>query len=97
MQSAQGFAEGAPNVFTPPDVRAETGTTAETYDPVQAWTRYTVAKGPMLTCCGSRCSEPFEAVAQRFDGVDADTLNVAVTLNVAALTSSAEQVRGCHA
>ena len=69
------MSEGVPNVLAPPEIRQRAFAADEA---ITAWLRYTIAKGPMLTCCGDRSDEPYEAVAQRFLGMVAGALKSAV-------------------
>ena len=59
-----------PGVAPPPEYRKE----GSEEDAVARWIRYAIATGPMLPGCGAQCTEPFEAVSQRYQGIDAQTL-----------------------
>ena len=72
---SEAAAKGIPNVFTPPELRPDAIKAGEAG---AAWIRYTIAKGSMLTCSGAVKEEPYEAVAQRFQGVNATALRTAV-------------------
>ena len=56
-----------PDVFTPPEVRGD----ELEGDAVARWIKHTTAEGPKLTCCGAQGAEPFEAVGQRYQSIDA--------------------------
>ena len=60
----------APTAFTPPEYRID----GREEDAVTRWIQYATAKGPMLPCCGAQCTEPFDAVSQRYHGIDAQAL-----------------------